>query len=1015
MVCGDGFVDEKAEACDDANLVDGDGCDSNCTLPGCGNGILGFDESCDDGNLESGDGCDANCSQSFCGNGIKAGDETCDDSNTTSGDGCDVNCKITGCGNGVATFGETCDDGNAVDGDGCDSNCSMTGCGNGIKGGTEQCDDGNTTTADGCSATCAIEVLEIEPNDDGTIATGGSGINGNDFSITAADVNPAVTGKTTIIAALTPMGDEDVFKVSNTGTVAVRLKLDTWNLATGFGIGVSCGTASIDTGINVRNAAGVVLASNNDRPGSDYCAGLVHPLFPGESVYVHVVDYLDNSVVPSYALDIVYVPVVCGDGDVGPGEQCDDTNTSAGDGCSATCSIEGAMTETEPNEDGTPSTGGSGINGNDFGSTNALANGLISGNTTILASIMPNGDEDVFALTNAGTANVTVKLDIWNIATNFGIGTPCGAAIDTGMHLRDAAGNSLASNDDRNGGSDRCSTLTVALTPGQTRFAHVIRYGDTAVIPSYALVVKYKPVVCGDGAIEFGETCDDMNTTAGDGCDAACQIEPICGDSVLQPTEQCDDGNTAPNDGCSAACQLEGATTEVEPNEDGSPSPGVTGFAGNDFASANATANGAFTASVRLVAKLDPIGDEDVFAFTNTSAAYANVRFDIWNLAPTFGIGTSCGTSIDPGLHIRNATGTSLAFNDDRNTTTDYCPGLTFALAPGQTVFAHVVEADDNAAIASYAFDVTYTPVVCGDNAVGPGEDCDDGNTAGGDGCSAVCVIESTSEVEPNNTSPEATASTVQVTGDVVLAGAIATVGDLDRFQVTVAAPMVVRFETFTGTYGQCSTAATLDVRVFDMASTQLFVDTLGGGIASCGALVVYLPAAGTYFVQVEERGNNATVAAYYLDVEYQDDNGSETEPNETYMTATPQLLSDNEVFALGDHMVNTDADVYSITVPAGARIRAEIIEGGSETCESNGIDSRLTLLDEAGLQLVDDDDDGRGYCSMIDGTGATPQDLAARNATTTTKTYYLMVRASTFSQTGAAGQFAYRLQLTLR
>jgi hypothetical protein len=55
-------------------------------------------------------------------------------------------------------------------------------------------------------------------------------------------------------------------------------------------------------------------------------------------------------------------------------------------------------------------------------------------------------------------------------------------------------------------------------------------------------------------------------------------------------------------------------------------------------------------------------------------------------------------------------------------------------------------------------------------------------------------------------------------------------------------------------------------------------------------------------------------------------------------------------------------------------------------------------------LQLVDDDDDGRGYCSMIDGTGATPQDAAARNATTTMKTYYLMVRASRLRE--AAGQF---------
>jgi len=37
-VCGDGVLD-PGEQCDDGNAVDGDGCDSNCTPTGCGNGI----------------------------------------------------------------------------------------------------------------------------------------------------------------------------------------------------------------------------------------------------------------------------------------------------------------------------------------------------------------------------------------------------------------------------------------------------------------------------------------------------------------------------------------------------------------------------------------------------------------------------------------------------------------------------------------------------------------------------------------------------------------------------------------------------------------------------------------------------------------------------------------------------------------------------------------------------------------------------------------------------------------
>jgi cysteine-rich repeat protein len=58
--CGDGVLD-PGEDCDDENLIDGDGCDSNCTATGCGNGIVTAGEQCDDGNTFAGDGCSADC------------------------------------------------------------------------------------------------------------------------------------------------------------------------------------------------------------------------------------------------------------------------------------------------------------------------------------------------------------------------------------------------------------------------------------------------------------------------------------------------------------------------------------------------------------------------------------------------------------------------------------------------------------------------------------------------------------------------------------------------------------------------------------------------------------------------------------------------------------------------------------------------------------------------------------------------------------------------------------------
>lgn len=90
--CGDGKTYMNHEECDDGNQVEGDSCDSNCTLPRCGNGIKASNEQCDDGNQVEGDSCDSNCTLSRCGNGVRAGNEQCDDGNLTCGT-CDDKCE----------------------------------------------------------------------------------------------------------------------------------------------------------------------------------------------------------------------------------------------------------------------------------------------------------------------------------------------------------------------------------------------------------------------------------------------------------------------------------------------------------------------------------------------------------------------------------------------------------------------------------------------------------------------------------------------------------------------------------------------------------------------------------------------------------------------------------------------------------------------------------------------------------------------------------------------------------
>lgn len=166
--------------------------------PACGNGQRTPDEACDDNNLISGDGCSADCRTveagyscvpvgrpchrvARCGDGVVVLPELCDDRNQMAGDGCSSTCKVeaghkcagspsactrTTCGDRVVEGAESCDVGDATPFDGCSAECQSepdctkgacaSRCGDGIVVG-EACDDGNTVDGDGCTAVCKIE------------------------------------------------------------------------------------------------------------------------------------------------------------------------------------------------------------------------------------------------------------------------------------------------------------------------------------------------------------------------------------------------------------------------------------------------------------------------------------------------------------------------------------------------------------------------------------------------------------------------------------------------------------------------------------------------------------------------------------------------------------------------------------------------------------------------------------------------------------------------------------------
>jgi cysteine-rich repeat protein len=160
--CGDGFVQEGVEMCDDGNQDDADGCNTMCLPGSCGDGVLQEGEQCDDGNADTTDDCPA-CQLAFCGDGYtQAGVEECDDGTELDNDAClPTYCTMATCGDGFVYEGvEECDDANEDDSDACPTNCLNASCGDGFtQAGVEECDDGNEVDDDVCDNACELNVI----------------------------------------------------------------------------------------------------------------------------------------------------------------------------------------------------------------------------------------------------------------------------------------------------------------------------------------------------------------------------------------------------------------------------------------------------------------------------------------------------------------------------------------------------------------------------------------------------------------------------------------------------------------------------------------------------------------------------------------------------------------------------------------------------------------------------------------------------------------------------------------
>ena len=271
-------------------------------------------------------------------------------------------------------------------------------------------------------------------------------------------------------------------------------------------------------------------------------------------------------------------------------------------------------------------------------------------------------------------------------------------------------------------------------------------WGERKCADNYGYVCEGPPI-CGNGVTGAGEECDDANTTGGDGCSATCTLEgpAPCGDGLIWLGEECDDGDTIGGDGCSSTCEI-----EVAYRCTGQPSicapvcsasfewhsqMGLTTteyFVCNEtLVPSDAETNCEALASGWTLARIDDAtensyldgigGVNDLWIGGDDLAVEGEWR---WQDGDQFWQGDATGTPV--GELYSNWTSGEPGGSTNENCARQENGGLWAER-----------KCTDNLGF------LCEGPPICGNGAVAMPENCDDGNTANGDGCSSSCTVES--------------------------------------------------------------------------------------------------------------------------------------------------------------------------------------------------------------------------------------------------------------------------------
>ncbi len=568
-----------------------------------------------------------------------------------------------------------------------DVEISSAVCGNGIAEVPEQCDDGNVTSGDGCSDVCALEAGGVVDNCPGQpfVLTGAPGaVRKMSFAGNTLLQGAGSQGST---GCYYWQGPNLVYALKSDIDGSVTAQLTSGYARANLAVRSDCGSNSYQLGCTQREEPGAL--------------DLEFPVTAGQWFYLFVDGDREGGSLDyggPFTLDVTVTPAECGNGNLDGAEGCDDGNTTSGDGCSATCQIEahpaagtcpGHPLTLAAHDNGTRTAT---IASSTAGATNAFP-GCSGGGSNTAPDLVYRITPDIDGLLTANVKGPFNSMLYFDTACNAGGTAPARLAC---TFKESAAADFLT------GLGSAPKTLSAPVRANTTYYVFVDSWtntGSTAGGP-FKLDLTVTPAVCGNGIIDGTEQCDDGGTEDDDGCSATCQLE------------------THGPKTCASAEAVTLTPTGAPGTYSATLARGTTGY----------SASHNFTTTTNHVCQAP--GREAYFAVTAPVAGILRAKVQSSALDAVLGFREPCATSGTP-LACGNA-----APKGSLET-------LATPIAAGETLWV-VVDTASTTDFGRFTLDLELLPSVCADGFLvpSPDEECDDGNTVSGDGCSASCKLE---------------------------------------------------------------------------------------------------------------------------------------------------------------------------------------------------------------------------------------------------------------------------------